>query len=142
MKRKNYDMAMIEFGQAVGRLARRLRAAVSSHELTLTEFSVLARLDKEGPATTADLARAEAIKPQSMGSIIAALEKRGLIVRIPHPTDGRQMNIELTPKGLETRERVRAVRRDWLEAAFTQLNPEEKDLLFKASKIIRRLSET
>ncbi len=58
----------------------------------------MARLAKDGPATTADLARAESMKPQSMGTTIAALEEMGIVERKPHPTDGRQMNIELTAK--------------------------------------------
>lgn len=141
MKRKAHDITIVEFGQSVGRLYRRMRSAASSHELSLTEGAVLVRLDKHGPATTADLARAEAVKPQSMGATIAALEERGLVTRKAHATDGRQMNIALTPKGLEVRETVRDARRTWLAEAIAELDPEERELLFKASKIIMRLAE-
>ena len=41
----------------------------------------MARLDKSGPATTADLARAEAMKPQSMRTTVAALEEMGSIIQ-------------------------------------------------------------
>lgn len=142
MKRKTHDITVIEFGQAVGRLARRVKAAAASHELSLTESAVLVRLDKYGPQTTADLARAEAVKPQSMGATIAALEERGLVARKPHPTDGRQMKISLTPKGLQVREAARDARRTWLADAIEKLDEEEKDLLFRAGKIIMRLAET
>ena len=46
----------------------------------MTESSVLARLSKNGPATTAELARAESVKPQSMGTTVATnalLERKG-----------------------------------------------------------------
>jgi DNA-binding MarR family transcriptional regulator len=142
MKSKTHDITIIEFGQAVGRLARRIKAAAASHELSLTESAVLVRLDKHGPATTADLARAEAVKPQSMGATVAALEERGLVARKPHPTDGRQVNIALTAKGLEVRESARDARRTWLSEALSQLSAEERDLLFKAGKIIMRLAES
>jgi DNA-binding MarR family transcriptional regulator len=69
----------------------------------LTESAVLARLAKDGAATTADLARAESVKPQSMGATVATLEELGLVQRKPHRTDGRQMNIELTAKGVAVR---------------------------------------
>src|ERR1700722_12405408 len=98
MPRKIPDTAVVDFIHAVGLLIRRVRAAAASYELSWTESAVMARLAKNGPATTAELARAEAMKPQSMGTTIAALEERGIVERKPHPTDGPQMNIELTAK--------------------------------------------
>ena len=46
--------------------------------------------------TTAELARAEMVKPQSMGTLLAELEQDGLVQRQPHPTDGRQILFSLT----------------------------------------------
>src|ERR1700679_3556517 len=103
MPRKPLESAVDELAQAIGLLVRRVRAAAGSHELTLTEAAVMARLARDGPATTANLARAEGMKPQSMGATIAALEKMGMVERKPHPTDGRQVNLELTAKGLALR---------------------------------------
>src|SRR5690348_4260455 len=85
-----------DFARTIGRLVRRMRAAAAQHELSLTESAVLARLDREGPATTAELARAEGMRPQSMSTAIAGLEERGFIERRPHPSDGRQVHIALT----------------------------------------------
>ena len=56
--RKTLDTAVTEFVQAIGLLVRRIRAACGSHELSWTESFVIARLAKDGPATTAELARA------------------------------------------------------------------------------------
>ncbi len=99
MQRKTFEIAVSDLIQAIGLLVRRVRAAAVSHEISLTESTVMARLARHGAATIADLARAESMKPQSMGTTIAALEEMGLVERRPHPTDGRQVNIELTPKG-------------------------------------------
>ena len=69
MARKNLEMAAIDFTQAIGLLVRRVRAAAGSHELTLTESAVMSRLEKNGPATIADLARAKASsKDVALGS--------------------------------------------------------------------------
>jgi len=57
MPRKTFDLAVSDFTQAIGILVRRVRAAAASHELSLTEAAVMSRLDRLGPATTADLAR-------------------------------------------------------------------------------------
>ena len=141
MPRKALEISVLDFIQAVGLLVRRTRAAAASHELSLTESAVMARLAKDGPATTADLARAEAMKPQSMGTTIAALEERGLVERSPHPTDGRQVNIALTAKGAAVRNSAKDAKRTWLAQAITQLEEHDRETLFKAGEIIKRLVE-
>jgi DNA-binding MarR family transcriptional regulator len=141
MRRTTLENAVIDFTQAVGLLVRRVRAAAASHELSLTEAAVMARLARDGPATTADLARAEGMKPQSMGTTIAALEEMGMIERNPHPSDGRQVNIELTAKGAAVRNSAKDAKRTWLAQAIAQLNEQERETLFKAGEIIKRLVE-
>jgi len=141
MPRKNLESEVIDLIQAIGLLIRRVRAAAASHELSMTESAVMARLVKNGPATTADLARAESVKPQSMGATIITLEERGLVERKPHPTDGRQMNIELTAKGLAVRNSVTDAKRTWLAQAIAQLDKQDQETLFAAGEIIKRLAE-
>jgi len=107
----------------------------------MTESAVMRRLDVEGPATTADLARAESVKPQSMGATIAALEERGFVERRPHPTDRRQVNIALTSKGAAVRNSAKDAKRTWLAQAIAQLDEKDRETLYQAGKIIRRLAE-
>jgi DNA-binding MarR family transcriptional regulator len=102
----------------------------------------MSRLDKGGPATTADLARAEAMRPQSMRATVAALEEMGFVQRKPHPTDGRQVYIELTPQGAAVRKRARDAKRTWVAQAIAQLDERERETLFAAGDIIRRLIES
>ena len=139
MQRKTFENAINDLTHSIGLLVRRVRAAAATHEISLTESAVMARLAREGPATTADLARAERMKPQSMGTTIAALEEMGMVERKPHPTDGRQVNIELTAKGATVRNSARAARRTWLAQAVSELDEEERETLFKAGEIIQRL---
>jgi DNA-binding MarR family transcriptional regulator len=133
------DNAVNDLAQAVGLLLRRMRAASSSHDLSWTESAVLARLSRGGPATTAELARLEGVKPQSMGSVVAALEDRGLIERKPHPTDGRQVNVQLSVKGEIVRRSAKDARRTWLAQAIAKLDDEERKVLFAAGEIISRI---
>ena len=141
MARKTFDTSVIDLAQAIGLLVRRVRAASASHELSLTESAVMKRLATDGPATTADLARAESMKPQSMGTTIAALEEMGMVERKPHPTDGRQMNIELTAKGAALQKRAKDAKRTWLAQAIAQLDEKERETLFAAAEIIKRMVE-
>jgi DNA-binding MarR family transcriptional regulator len=142
MARKNLEIAVVDFTQAVWMLVRRVRAAAASHELSLTESAVMARLAKGGPATIADMARAESMKPQSMGATITSLEEMGLVQRKPHPTDGRQVNFELTVQGAAMRKSARDAKRTWLAHAIAQLDEQDQQTLFDAGEIIKRLVQS
>jgi DNA-binding MarR family transcriptional regulator len=141
MDREVFEDAVSELMQSIGLLVRRARAAATSNEISLTEAAVMGRLARNGPATTADLARAEGMKPQSMGATVVSLEGMGLVERKPHPTDGRQMNIELTAKGSDVRKSRGDAKRTWLGQAISQLDEQERETLFAAGGIIRRLVE-
>src|ERR1700685_1508239 len=80
----------------MGALKRRLREHGDLGDLTSAQKSVLLRLERDGPTTGSALGRAEAMRPQSMGAIIAALEAAGYVAGAPDPSDGRQTIISLT----------------------------------------------
>src|SRR5580704_774166 len=143
MSRNNNEKAATELALALGLLMRRLRSAApsESNDLSWTQKAVMVRLDTEGPATTAELARAEGVKPQSMGAIVAVLEEMGIVERRPHPTDGRQVNIALTAKGASVRKGATDAKLAWLAEAIAQLDEQERETLFKAGEIIMRLAE-
>lgn len=135
------EMAVTELSLAIGQLLRRLRADTNPDGLTWSQTMVLARLDKAGPMTTADLARAEGVKPQSMGATLAELENEGLVSRQPHPTDGRQILFALTEAGIQARHRRSATKQKWLLEAMARLTPSERETLMSAVVLIKRLGE-
>jgi len=141
MTQRNLNVAVNDLIHSVGLLVRRVRAAAGSHELSWGESGVMARLANEGPATTAELARAEGVEPQSMGAIVATLEEMGMIERKAHPTDGRQVMLSLSAKGIATRKSVEDAKRTWLAEAIGALKEEDREALFKAGEIIKRLLE-
>ena len=141
MTRKTLDTAVNDLISSVGLLVRRVRAAAGSHGLSLTESAVMDRLAREGSATAAHLARAEGVKPQSMGATIATLEEMGMIERKPHHTDGRQVMVSLSAKGIVTRKSVKDAKRTWLAQVILELDEEDRDTLLRAGEIIKRLVE-
>src|SRR5580698_38731 len=136
------EPAVAELSLAIGKLVRRLRMEANPGELTLSQTTTLARLERSGAMTTADLARSEFVKPQSMGTTLADLEQEGLVRRRPHPTDGRQVLFELTAAGIEARRKRNLAKREWLLAAMEQLDESEQQTLFDAAALIRRLAES
>lgn len=127
---------------ACGQLVARLRAESNKLELTWSQSVVLARLDAMGPTSTADLARAEAVKPQSMGASLAVLEGEGLVERSPHPSDGRQFLYSLTEAGRGVRERTRRIKLAWLSQTLGSLDEGEREDLARAARVIARLAST
>jgi DNA-binding MarR family transcriptional regulator len=136
------ETAVTDLTFAIGQLVRRLRAEVNPGELSWSQAAALARLEKRGPLTTADLARAESVKPQSMGTTLADLEQEGLVERRPHPTDGRQVLFALTGAGVEARRKGRIAKQEWLLAALEKLDPAERKTLIAATALLKRLGES
>jgi DNA-binding MarR family transcriptional regulator len=136
------ETTVAELSLAIGQLVRRLRTEANPGELGWSQITTLARLDKVGWMTTADLARAEFVKPQSMGTTLADLEQQGLVQRRPHPTDGRQVLFGLTPDGVEARRQRSIAKREWLLAAMAKLDPAEQQTLMSAAALIKRLAES
>lgn len=139
---KTLETAVTELSLATAQLLRRLRAETDADELGWSQLAILARLDNDGPASTADLARAESMKPQSMGATLASLEDEGLVERQPHATDGRQVLFALTAKGVQARRKRKSAKREWLLAAMAKLTPAEQKTLIAASALIRRLGDS
>jgi DNA-binding MarR family transcriptional regulator len=67
------DAAAADLLAACGQLVRRLRAESNNQELSWSQMAVLIRLEEGGPTSIADMARAELVKPQSMGVTLAVL---------------------------------------------------------------------
>jgi len=128
-----------ELRVVLGHLIRRLR---TEHRFSLSQGSVLGRLDREGPQNTSKLAELERVRPQSMGQTVAELETQGLIARRPDPADGRRSLIELTEAGRTELHEDRARREGWLaEAIEENFSDEERETLDEATRLLARLAE-
>jgi DNA-binding MarR family transcriptional regulator len=127
---------------SVGLLVRRLRQVKVEGDLTLSENSALARLDRSGPMTAAELARLDQVTPQSMGAIVGVLETKGLVVRRRDPADGRRAVISATPSGhavLRSRRGAKVAR--MAEVLAAHFEPAELERLRGAAALLERLAE-
>ncbi|MCW2786388.1 MAG: MarR family transcriptional regulator [Marmoricola sp.] len=134
------ERASHELVVVYSRLRRRLLDLSPLDGITPTQRSVTARLSKEGPASTSELAAAERVRPQSMAATVAALEEVGLVERADDPADGRRRVVTLTPYGRDLVEGQRSARREWLaDAIATGCTPAEITTLVDAMKILDRV---
>jgi DNA-binding MarR family transcriptional regulator len=127
---------------SVGAFRRRTHEAVTKGELTGPELTALSRLDRQGPATTAELARREQITPQAMGATIATLERGGLVTREPDARDGRRSILTLTADGLAAITSGRSAIADRIAVALDEsFTREEVATLNTAAGLIQRLAD-
>jgi len=89
---------------------------------------VLSLLKKHPDITQKELSVLLDIRSQSLGELLARLERDGCIIRKASETDHRVMNIKLTPKGLEAAGRAEKNKQNSAKL-FDCLSSQEKSML-------------
>ena len=105
-ERPDLDVAPLSVLSRVSRLARHLdlarREAFAAHELESGEFDVLAALRRSGKPyalTPSALISQNLVTSGTMTNRIDRLEQKDLVARMPDPTDGRGVLVQLTANG-------------------------------------------
>jgi DNA-binding MarR family transcriptional regulator len=135
------DQAADALADHVGRLSRRLRQRPLSGELTQPESSALSRLTRDNAMTVADLARAEEVRPQTMGAVVGSLERRGLIKRHRDRTDGRRVLLTVTKPGRAVIERRTPQGDQLAEALSSGFTDEELEQIVALAPLLGRLAD-
>ncbi len=111
-------------------------------ELSDTQLAALAALEKHPGMTPSELAEHEKVQPPSITRVIASLEDRGLLQRMPHSTDRRQVVLSATDQGREVVRKLRQLREAWLAQRLRELTPAERAVLREALPILEKLSQS
>jgi DNA-binding MarR family transcriptional regulator len=136
------ERAAFDLRLALARIVRRLRQAHEPGELTLSEVSVLSRLDRDGPATPGALANGERVRPQAMGNTLAALEQRGLVVRMPDPEDRRRVSMSASEAGRRLLLDRRSASTRRVTRALAGFSPDEQRRLIEVIPLLDRLADS
>jgi DNA-binding MarR family transcriptional regulator len=132
----------VELRVVLGKLMRRLRDQTPGGDLTWSQKSVVIRLERDGAMTVSALARAEGVRPQSMGATVAVLEAASLVTGSPDPNDGRQTVISLTAQCRKMIKEGRAAREDWLFRALqSNFVAAERADLAASVELLKRLAD-
>ena len=142
MSRTTLDTAALahDLRLAVMRFSRRLRNQRVDQSVTLTHLAALSTLKRHGAMSPGELAGHERVQPPSMTRVVVALEGMGLVTRSPHPTDGRQVVIDLTPAAEELLTAEARAREAWLTDTLEQLTAQERTVLREAAVIMDKLA--
>jgi DNA-binding MarR family transcriptional regulator len=133
------DLDLAERLMAMHGRFRRSLLAVKSDDITPTQSAVIGRLVRDGAQSTADLARAEGVRPQSMGQTVAGLVEQGLAVRDADPDDGRRAVVRLTDAGRAARDGSHATRARLIAERVSRLQSEDRTALERALAVIGEL---
>ena len=125
---------------SVSRLARRLRQERDS-ALTATQLSALGTLRRRGALTIGSLAACEKVQPPSMTRTVNCLVRAGMVVRQPHPTDGRQVVVRLSREGTAVLEAERRRRDAWLAQRLRALPAEQRAQLRRVAPLLEELAQ-
>lgn len=135
-------MLAAELRFLVSKLRRRLREQANAGDLSPSQAGAWKQLERNGPMTVTALARAEGVRPQSMGATVMALEAAGVIERAPDPADGRQSILSISAGARAKVEKGRAVRQDWLTRRIErELAPAEREVLAQALGLLERIAD-
>lgn len=121
---------------------RRIRLERSDDAITDGQYAVLAHLANHGPLTPSRLADLEHVQPPPMTRTVNCLVDAGLVAREQHPTDGRQVLVRLTAAGMAEVTETRRRRNAWLAGRLAELPPDEREVLTRATEILRRITTT
>lgn len=130
----------------IGRITRldklirpQLDAVFAQHDLESWEFDVLATLLRNGDPhqlTPGQLLESMMITSGAMTNRIDRLERRGFVKRAKSPTDGRQVLVKLTKKGLKKVDSALIDHAANERAIVDALTPDQRDQLVD---LLRRL---
>ena len=126
----------------IGYNARRAALAVievflermAIYNLRPVDFSVLSLITHNPGITSRQLCGTLGILPPNLVGMINALEKRELIARQPHPTDGRAMGLHLTEGGAKLMRDAEHTAAELEDDVVARLTPAEGRTLIRLLK--------
>lgn len=111
--RKDTPCNCLAIRQAARQITQLYDAALASTDLRVTQYSILAVLDRVGPSTLQDLAAELVMDRSTLGHNLRPLEREGLVELATDREDRRARRLDLTPEG---RKKLEVARRAWRRA--------------------------
>jgi len=76
-----------------------IRAMLANAGVTEQQWRVLRVLEENGYMDPTEIAERSCLLLPSLTRILQTLSDKGYVNRLPHPTDGRRLQITITPEG-------------------------------------------
>ncbi|MFG1884485.1 MarR family winged helix-turn-helix transcriptional regulator [Micromonospora sp. NPDC049102] len=125
---------LMRFGEAT----RRASGSAEHRVLDRAAYVILRHLDAAGPQNVSALAARLNLDGSTVTRQVSALQRDGLIVRAPDPTDGRGTVISPTTAGLQRMAAVQAARTRLYGDMLFDWTPEDREIL---ARLLGRLNQ-
>src|SRR3954447_10067102 len=122
----------------VARTARRLRQEAGT-DLSPSQTSALAAVERHGPLTPSEVAVFERIQRPTATRVLARLEEAGLVSRAADPGDRRSSLVSVTAEGRALLEAGRTRKDAFLVQRLEGLDADEVATLERAAEILERV---
>nr|WP_317797152.1 MarR family transcriptional regulator [Actinoplanes sichuanensis] len=126
------------FWAVTRRLRVQTKIALEPWHVSPSQSRALGVLSRHGEMRLSALAEHLRIAPRSATEVIDDLEKRGLAIRRPDPSDRRATLVGLTPQGVSTMQAINEARAAEADRLFAGLDPADRADL---TRILRRLRD-
>jgi DNA-binding MarR family transcriptional regulator len=110
-------------------------------DISLTSLATLSTLNRTGTKRITELAAIEGVTQPSMTTLIASLEKQGLVTRTGDPNDKRVSLVSLTEAGQQYLLQRRQAGTEAFAVLVSQLPPDEAAALSAAVPALMRLRD-
>src|SRR5437867_10968445 len=117
-------------------LLRRVRRSDPLTGVSAAQLSALSVL-MGGPRTLGEMAAAEQVRPPTMSTLVAEMERLGLVRRSRDPADARVARSRMTAKRRRVRAKGRERRTADIERPMRRPRPEQAEAVPPAVSIIR-----
>lgn len=131
----NQELLLHQLFQTVRVITKGLNTTFEPYQLYSSEWSLLTTLKQIGPITQGELASYLNIEPPAVSRTLSALEKKGLISRVPG-TDKREKKVSLSDKSSALYSEWLEVSKQHRQAVLSNISPEQQTELLQLLKII------
>jgi DNA-binding MarR family transcriptional regulator len=121
------------------RVGRELRREARAVGISPEQVALLVAIKYSPGIGIRGLAEHERISAPALTKHVDRLERDGLVVRTPSPSDKRRIGVELTEEGQRVLRRVRSRRTAWLATRLRGLDPDELAAVEAAIEPLSRL---
>ncbi len=122
---------------------RQTQSLLSALGLTADQYVLLALLSREDGTTQKELTARASSDPNTVREMLVLLERKGLVKRVRHETDGRAHRVLLTASGRRVYARSAKVLRPLQEEMLAPLSQQEARALVRClERITEVLSRT
>lgn len=111
---------------------------MAQYDLRPVEFSVTSLIVHNPGITSRQICAALGLLPPNLVGLLNALEKRGLIERKPHPSDGRALGLHATPACVEMMKKAEKTATEVEVQASAKLTPTERKTLLRLLQKVYR----